>query len=123
VVVVIVATVACTALVITAWQLRRAARRMAAAAAHLDAVADELQQELLRVSADARRSLERADDQLDRAGQVVEVLEQASKLTYRTVAAPVIKAAAVATGVRRGASRLRQPLEGPEAGPDRSERS
>jgi hypothetical protein len=107
VVVVIVATVACTALFGAAWSLRRAARRLQAGADLLDETAAALRDELTRLGSDARRSLERAEDQLDRAGHVVGALEQASRATYRTVASPVIKAAAVATGVRRGAGRLR----------------
>ncbi len=108
VVVVIVATLAAAALVVAAWNLRLAARRLRRGAAQLEAAAEALRAELLELSGDARRSLERAEDQLDRAGQVVEVIEQASKMTYRTVANPMIKAAAVASGVRRGANRLRQ---------------
>ena len=115
VVVVIVATVACTVVVLAAWELRVAARRMRRSVERLDTAAAALTAELEALSGDARRSLERAEDQLARAGEVVEVIEQASKLTYRTVAAPVIKAAAVASGVRRGAGRLRH---GPGADKD-----
>ncbi|MEZ5234846.1 MAG: hypothetical protein R2749_19405 [Acidimicrobiales bacterium] len=45
---------------------------------------------------------------------MVDTIEHASRATYRTVASPVIKAAAVATGVKRGAGRLRQ---GPDVEP------
>ncbi len=122
VVVVIVATLACGALVVTAWNLVLAARRLRRGAARLEAAADALRNELLAVSAEARRSLMRAEDQLDRAGHLVEVIEQASKMTYRTVANPVIKAAAVASGVRRGANRLRQSGEDEPAPPSEQTR-
>ncbi|MGD9754077.1 MAG: hypothetical protein AB7W59_24040 [Acidimicrobiia bacterium] len=114
VVVVIVATVAATMAVYAAWRLLAASRRLEATAAELDAAAGELLAELEGLAVEARRSLGRAEDQLERAGQVVDTIEHASRATYRTVASPVIKAAAVATGVKRGAGRLRQ---GPDADP------
>ena len=107
VVVVIVATMAATLTVLAAWDLRRAAQRMRASARQLDHAAQDLSDELHALLGDVRRSLTHAEDNLERAGHVVEVIEQASKLTYRTVARPVIKAAAVASGVRRGAGWLR----------------
>ena len=107
VVVVIVATVAATLTVVAVWDLRRAAQQMRASARHLDHVAQDLSDELHALLGDARRLLTHAENNLERAGHVVEVIEQASKSTYRTVARPVIKVAAVASGVRRGAGWLR----------------
>jgi hypothetical protein len=112
VVVVIVAVVACAACVAVAWQLHRAARQLRASASALRGAASELTVELRALSGDTRRSVRDADAQLERAAQVVAAMEQASRLTYRTMASPVIKAAAVASGVRRGAGRLRHGADG-----------
>ncbi|MFN0027416.1 MAG: hypothetical protein ACKV2O_09600 [Acidimicrobiales bacterium] len=107
IVVVITASVATTVLVALCWDLRRAAAQLRRSARALDDGAAVLVEELQATLADARRSLGHAESHLERAGQVVEVIDQASKLTYRTVAGPVIKAAAVANGVRKGAEFLR----------------
>lgn len=114
VVVVIVATAAATAALYASGRMLATARRLQRSADALDDAAAELLEELDRLSADARRALGRAEDQLERAGQVADAIEHASKATYRTVAGPVIKAAAVASGVRRGAERLRH---GPDPEP------
>lgn len=118
VVVVIVATAAASAALYASWRLLATARRLQRSADALDEAAAELLEELGRLGEEAHRSLGRAEDQLERAGQVVDAIEHASKLTYRTVAGPVIKAAAVASGVRRGAERLRHGPE-PEPPPNR----
>ncbi len=118
-VVVIAASVATTVLVGLCWDLRRATQRLGRAARTLEVEAAGLLAELQATLRDAQRSLGQAEDHLERAGQVVEVIDQASKLTYRTVARPVIKAAAVANGVRKGAEFLRG---GPKDPADREHR-
>lgn len=106
-VVVITASVATTVMVLLWWDLRRATHELRRSARAIDDDAISLVAELQATLRDARQALGRAEDHLERAGQVVEVIDQASRLTYRTVAGPVIKAAAVANGVRRGAEYLR----------------
>jgi len=83
-------------------QLRRIAR-----------LADDLEHELGRAGRDlaegaAAVSTDAAalDALTERAEELVGVLEQSTQLGYLAVAQPVIKAAALASGVRHGARRL-----------------
>jgi hypothetical protein len=109
VVVVIVAVAATTALLFGMVRLVVTVRRVQAAAERCERSAAALTEELLTLSRRAGDELDRAAGALDRAESVVGAIEGASRLTYRTVANPVIKVAAAASGVRRGADRLRRP--------------
>jgi hypothetical protein len=114
VVVTIVAVVAAAAIVVLVWMLGRAVAQVRAAALRLAEVADATAAEVRRLTSEAHSGLARADGLIERADSISATLEDASRLTYLAVANPVIKAAAVASGVRRGAGRfgrLRAPRE------------
>jgi hypothetical protein len=107
VVVVIVSVAATTVLVLAAWWLVRLAAGLREAALELAELTREAAAELDALTVEARAELGRADALLTRADGISATLEGASRLTYLAVSNPVIKAAAVANGVRRGARRLR----------------
>ena len=112
VVVTIAAVAACTVLVISAWALLRTLRQAGNA---LERVANEAPvalADLRRAAVQADEELGRVDGLLDRADRVSGTLEDASKLAYLAVTNPVIKAAALASGVRQGARRLRSGADG-----------
>ena len=106
VVVTVVAVVAATAIVALAWLLGRAVAQVRAAALRLAEVAEATAVDVRRLSLEAHSGLARADGLIERADSISATLEDASRLTYLAVANPVIKAAAVASGVRRGAGRF-----------------
>jgi hypothetical protein len=106
VVVTVVAVAATTAIVALAWMLSRAVAQVRRAALHLAEVAEVTATDIRRLSLEAHSGLARADGLIDRADSISATLEDASRLTYLAVASPVIKAAAVASGVRRGAGRF-----------------
>ncbi len=107
VVVVIAAVAAVAVAVVTAVVLLRAVRELQAAATVLAETAHRAATEVGALTEDARRELTRADELLERADSISSTIEGATRLTYLAVSNPVIKAAAVASGVRRGARRLR----------------
>ncbi len=117
VVVVVAAVAAVTLAAVAAVALLRATRELRRAAAALTHAALRAGAELDALTDEARRELGRADGLLERADRISATLEGASRLTYLTVSSPVIKAAAVASGVRRGARRLR---EAPSAHPEQA---
>ena len=108
-----------------------ATARLVRCARRLRATCDELANEggaavaaLAAAAEMAKSELGRSNRLLDRADDISSTLHDASKLTYLAVSSPVIKAAALASGVREGARRLRRaPQDGDRALPSRSKRS
>lgn len=108
VVAIIVAVAAATIACGVAWSLARATRQLRAAATALGAEAADVVDDLRRVAREAEIELGRAEGLLERAEGISTTLEDASRLTYLAVSSPIIKVAAAANGVRRGAGRLRR---------------
>lgn len=107
VVVVVVTVAAVTLAAVATWSLLRAARELRRASVAVQDAARAASAELDALTNEVRGELVRTDDLLARAEGITSTLEGASRLTYLAVSAPVIRAAAVANGVRRGARRLR----------------
>jgi len=105
-----VAVVSIAALVIVAARIQHSARVLAA-------TTEQLRVELAAAAAaveKAERAAESATDQVDRldslirtAGSVTDTADAATQAAFRVLANPVIKTAAVATGTRGAARRLR----------------
>jgi hypothetical protein len=108
VVVTIAAVAATTVLVGAAWALLRTLRRAGQLLEGVNREAAEALVSLQAAADEARHELGRVDGLLDRADSISATLEDASRLSYLAVSSPVIKAAALASGVRVGARRLRQ---------------
>lgn len=114
VVVTITAVAATTVLVGAAWALLRALRHTRQLLEVVNREAAEALVSLQAAADEARHELGRVDGLLNRADSISATLEDASRLSYLAVSSPVIKAAALASGVRVGARRLRQ---GPGSAP------
>jgi hypothetical protein len=110
----IAAVSATTVLVVAILATLRTLRQARQVLERVDAQATAALADLQAAADDASEGLVRVDGLLDRADALSSSLEDASRLTYLAVANPVIKAAALASGVRQGARRLRQ---GPEPEP------
>ncbi|MEA3216106.1 MAG: hypothetical protein QOJ19_2262 [Acidimicrobiia bacterium] len=108
VVVTIAAVAATTVLLGAAWALLRTLRRTRQLLERVNREAAEALVSLQAAADEARHELGRVDGLLDRADSISATLEDASRLSYLAVSSPVIKAAALASGVRVGARRLRQ---------------
>ena len=125
------ALVATIGAVVAAVVLTFASFRVIAQARRLRALMDRLTGEVADALVDLVDVAERADGELTRSGQLLDraedissTLQDASKLTYLAVSSPVIKAAALASGVREGARRLRRTPDEVDGGlPSRSKRS
>ena len=92
-------------------ETRRLRSELAEVARRADAAVTELEELALLV----RSELLQSARLLDRADGISATLQDASRLTYLAVSSPVIKAAAVASGVREGARRLRRPSSSPDS--------
>ena len=125
------ALVATIGAVVAAVVLTYASLRLIGEARRLRLLLDRLTDEassaiaaLVGVAEKANSELIRSGQLLDRADDISSTLQDASKLTYLAVSRPVIKAAALASGVREGARRLRRaPDEVDRKTPSRSKRS
>jgi hypothetical protein len=114
VVVTIAAVASTTLLVVVSLALLSTVRRTRRVLERVNREAAPALVSLQAAAEDARHELGRVDGLLDRADTISATLEDASRLSYLAVSGPVIKAAALASGVRVGARRLRQ---GPENSP------
>lgn len=90
--------------------------RALAAARALARATEELESQALPALAELRDAVRRADGQVDRVDDLLDVatsigqrIDGATDATYRVLTSPVIKGVALATGTRRAAERLRRP--------------
>lgn len=108
VVVTIAAVAATTVLIAVSLNLLSTVRRTRRVLEGVNREAAPALVSLQSAAEEARHELGRVDGLLDRADTISATLEDASRLRYLAVSGPVIKAAALASGVRVGARRLRQ---------------
>ncbi len=88
--------------------------RVARAANALESAVEEFRSEAVPAVVELRDVVRRADGEVARidelvgiAGSIGERVDAATEVTYRALTAPVIKGAAIASGTRRVARRLR----------------
>lgn len=114
IIVVIVAFVAVAAAVAVVLSVREASRDLRAVLVELRSSTLPAVRAIEADQAAVRDELERASGLLDRVDQVTARAEGISRVTYRAIADPVIKTAAVLRGTSRAGRRLRGDME--EAG-------
>lgn len=107
VVVTIVAVGSATGLGVATVLVVRAAAALRRSAARLEQQAGRMAEEVDALATTVRDDVERAGALVERSAGIAATLEDASRVTYDVVTAPMIKVAATAAGVRRGFRRLR----------------
>jgi hypothetical protein len=108
VVVAVLALAAAAAFALLAARAAQLVRALEVAAAEFEAVAVPAAEELRAAAGRATQQVDRVEDLVDLAASIGERVDTATEATYRALTSPVIKGAALATGTRRAARRLRE---------------
>jgi hypothetical protein len=108
VVVAFLALAAAAAFSLLAARAARLAHALAEATAEFEAVAVPAVEELRAAVDRSTGQVDRVEDLVELAAIIGERVDTATEATYRALTSPVIKGAALATGTRRAARRLRE---------------